>query len=154
MKIKILFIGISFLFVSCQIQPKSIVEEYLKTIKSGDIQKQKELSCVLNSANTEPIITAPAWTIIGEEERTTDSSSPPILHYQVVTIDINGTNYRIDVWKTEEAYKDHISFSEKLAAMSYGSKYKKTSQDRSEWTSKEICIGLIRNLSDNSVLRH
>lgn len=136
MQRKFVFIGFALLLVSCQAQAKSVVESYLEAVRSGNIQQQKELYCVSKDAASSPIISAPAWTIVGEEQRPTNSS--PSFSYKVVTAQVNGVQHRIRVWKTDDVYKHQQVVFDQLNKQ--GIQLANALQDRSKWSSKATCL--------------
>lgn len=137
-RIAIFFIPNLFLLASCQQQDHSVVESYLKAIKAGDTGTQKDLYCVMNDALSEsnPIKSAPGWTIVGEEKRNTNTS--PIYSYSLVTVKIGDRQHQFQVWKTNDAYNHEQAILDKLKQQ--GVNMENALKDRSKWSPKSSCV--------------
>ena len=127
------------LLTACSPKPTSVVERYLKAVQTGDVKEQDKILCVSGPAVDKSLIrSAPAWTIVGEESRTTDST--PAFHYQVVTVKIGDSTFLVRVWKSDDIYKQHKDSNDDLKR--HGVEFNDPVPNRSQWSSEESCVSV------------
>ena len=126
------------LLTACSPKPTSVVERYLNAVKSGNLAEQNKLLCVSGAADKSLIKSAPAWTIVGEEQRKTDST--PIFHYQLVTVKIEERTFAVKVWKSEDIYQQHRASTEELKQK--GVPFEDPAPSRSQWSSEDFCASV------------
>jgi hypothetical protein len=137
-RIAIFFIPNLFLLASCQQQSQSVVESYLKAVKAGDMEMQQNLYCVVGGilSESQPIKSAPTWAIVGEEKRNTNTS--PSYSYSLVTVKIDDSRHKFEVWKTDDIYNyEQTIFAEMKQR---GVTLNNPVQDRKKWSPKSSCI--------------
>ena len=127
------------LLAACSPKPTSVVDLYLKAVQAGDVKEQNKIMCnPVPATDKPPIQSAPAWTIVGEESRTTTASPiNPTFHYQVVTVKIGDNTFVVDVWKTNDVYKEHKNAVDDIKR--HG-EFNDPAYDRSQWSSEESCV--------------
>ena len=126
------------LLVACSPKPTSVVDRYLKAVQAGNTVEQDKIRCVSGTGTTKSLIeSAPSWTIVGEESRTTDS-----FHYQVVTVKIGESTFFVRVWKSDDIYKQHKDSTDDLRQ--HGIAYEDPAYDRSQWSAEESCVSVER----------
>lgn len=81
-------------------------------------------------SESNPVKSAPAWTVVGEEKRGTDTS--PNYSYSLVTVRIADHQQQFQVWKTDDAYSHEQAVFDKLKQQEVN--IENTVQDRAEWS--------------------
>jgi hypothetical protein len=124
------------LLTACSPKPTSVVDRYLKDIQSGNTTDQTKLECVHGKdADKSLIQSAPAWTIVGEQQR----SKPPY-SYHVVTVKIGDDTFHVRVWKTDDIYNQQIEGDKE--AQSTGLKLDFLTPDRSFFSPEDYCVSV------------
>lgn len=122
------------LLAACSPKPTSVALRYLKAVQSGNTAEQDKIMCVSGAGTSKSLIqSAPSWTIVGEESRTTDS-----FHYQVVTVKIEDHTFAVKVWKSDDIYKQHKDSTDNLRRQKIP--YEDPAYNRSQWSSEESCV--------------
>ena len=127
------------LLVACSPKPTSVVERYLKAVQAGNLAEQNKIMCnAVPAGDKPPIQSAPAWTIVGEESRTTPVKAiNPAFHYQAVTVKIGESTFVVDVWKTNDVYLEHKNAVDEIKRLG---EFNDPAYDRSKWSAEESCV--------------
>ncbi|MBW4422223.1 MAG: hypothetical protein KME13_23910 [Myxacorys californica WJT36-NPBG1] len=118
-------IAVSLLMLSgCQNTktPEGVFNAYLETLKSGKVEKQKDLTCRLQALEVKnPLLEVQKWEITGQETKANEEDSESKYHLLAVRISekslggmVVDRTWKFKVWKSDELFESHKRLFDKL----------------------------------------